>query len=252
MESLLIKASFDLLPGRARCKYSAGAILLSLLVAGCDATISGGSGYQKEFALSQCTLEPTGQNPYFSLEPGHRLVLEGNGDRLEITVLGETKMIEGVTTRVVEEREWKGGKLYEVARNYYAICTQTKDVYYFGEDVAFYKDDKITGNAGTWLAGRDGAKAGLIMPGAPRIGQRYYQEVAPGVAMDRAEVVSLGEACQSPAGKFQNCLKTRERASLDFWSSLKFWEVEYKVYASGIGLIEDQDLRLTRHGRVAQ
>jgi hypothetical protein len=87
-------------------------------------------------------------------------------------------VVEGVTTRIVEEREWKGGKLYEVARNFFAICPRTKDVFYFGEEVDFYKDDKITGHEGTWLAGKNGARAGLIMPGEPKVGMRYYQEIA--------------------------------------------------------------------------
>jgi Concanavalin A-like lectin/glucanases superfamily len=52
---------------------------------------------------------------------------------LTITVLNETKMVDGVETRVVEERETKGGKLKEVSRNYFAISKRTNDVFYFGE-----------------------------------------------------------------------------------------------------------------------
>src|SRR5437016_10880559 len=53
-------------------------------------------------------LASTGRNPYFILEPGHTLVLEGGGAQLIITVLNETKKVDGVETRVVEERETKG------------------------------------------------------------------------------------------------------------------------------------------------
>jgi hypothetical protein len=233
-----------------RRALATAAALIALAATGCDAIQDG--SYQQEFGIAQCALAPTGRNPYFILEPGHQLVLEGGGTRLEITVLDETRQVAGVTARVVEEKEWKGGALYEVARNFFAICERTKDVFYFGEDVDFYENDKVVGHAGTWLAGRNGAKPGLIMPGAPRVGMKYYQELAPGAAMDRAEIVALNETVRTPAGTFERVLKVKERSSLDFWSSLRFWEAEYKAYAPGIGLVQDEDLVLTRYGSVAK
>src|SRR6266704_4007033 len=153
--------------------------------------------WQEEFGISKCNLQTSGRNPYFILEPGYQLVLEGNDIKLQLTVLDETKTIDGVATRVVEEREWKKGELFEVARNYFAICEQTKDVFYFGEDVYFYEKGKVVKHDGSWLAGQNGAKAGLMMPGAPKLKMKYYQEVAPGVAMDRAEIVGLNETCKT-------------------------------------------------------
>ena len=200
------------------------------------------SQWQEKFDISGCNLQATGRNPYFVLEPGFQLVLEGGGVKLEITVLDETKKVDGVDTRIVEEREWKGGKLYEVARNYFAICEKTKDVFYFGEDVDFYEDGKVVKHDGTWLAGVKGNRAGLIMPGTPKVGMKYYQEVAPGVAMDRAEIVSLDETCKTPAGTFSKCMKVKEGSAIDLLAS------EYKYHAPGIGLIRDEDLLLVKHG----
>jgi hypothetical protein len=205
---------------------------------------NGASGWQERFDTSKCTMATKGRNPYFVLEPGHQLVLEGGDTRLHITVLNDTKEVDGVVTRVVEEREWKDGKLYEVARNYFAICEQTKDVYYFGENVDFYEGDRIVKHDGSWLAGVNGNRAGLMMPGTPRLKMKYYQEIAPGIAMDRAEVVSLSETCKTPAGTFQKCLKTRESSALDLLAR------EHKYYAPDIGLVRDEDLRLTKHGFV--
>src|SRR5213593_1962477 len=68
------------------------------------------SDWQEEFGISSCNLATTSRNPYLVLEPGFQLVLEGGGTRLQITVLDETKPIDGVLTRVVEEKEWKDGK----------------------------------------------------------------------------------------------------------------------------------------------
>lgn len=203
---------------------------------------SKGDDWQKDFNLAACTLQTTGRNPYFVLEPGFQKVLEGGGVRLQITVLDETKTIDGVQTRVVEEREWKAGQLYEVARNYFAFCEQTKDVFYFGEDVDFYENGKVVKHDGTWYAGVDGNKPGLIMPGTPKVKMRFYQEIAPKVAMDRAEIISLSETCKTPAGTFTSCMKVKEGSALDPLAR------EYKYHAPGIGLVVDEDLRLVKHG----
>lgn len=58
------------------------------------------------------------------------------------TVLNETKMVDGVETRVIEDRETKNGQLIELPRDYYAIDSAKNDVYYFGEDVDVYKNGK--------------------------------------------------------------------------------------------------------------
>lgn len=200
------------------------------------------SGWQKDFDLANCTLQTSGRNTYFILEPGFRLELAGGDTRLHVTVTAETRQVDGVTTRVVEEREWKDGKLYEVARNYFAICAETKDVFYFGEDVDFYENGKVVKHDGAWLAGQKGSKAGLIMPGTPKVGMKYYQELAPGAAMDRAEIVSLSDTCKTPAGTFKSCMKVKETSAIDRSAQ------EFKYHAPGIGLVRDEDLQLVKHG----
>ena len=155
-------------------------------------------------------------------------------------MLDETKTVDGVKTRVVEERETKNGRLEEVSRNYFAIDKVAGDVYYFGEDVDMYdKSGKVTGHGGSWLAGVNGARFGLMMPGAPKVGDKYYQEVAPGTALDRAEVVSVTENFKAPAGEFKNCLRTRESSGLESGS-------EDKWYAPDVGLVKDADFVLTK------
>jgi hypothetical protein len=216
----------------------------SLAFVGAAVPAQSKSGWQQEFAISACKLQTTGKNPYFVLEPGHQLVLEGGDTKLQITVLDETKTVDGVATRVVEEKEWKGGQLHEVARNYFAFCEQTKDVYYFGEEVDFYENGKVVKHDGTWLAGVDGNKPGLFMPGTPKLNMKYYQELAPKVAMDRAEIVSLTETCKTPAGSFTSCMKVKEGSALEVLAS------ETKYHAPGIGLVNDGELRLVKHGFV--
>ena len=80
------------------------------------------------------------------------------------------------------------------------------------------------------------------MPGTPPVGMKYFQEIAPGVAMDRAEIISLDETFSTPAGDFENVLKTREGTALNPL------EVEFNQYVRGIRLIQDQKLLLTSYG----
>ncbi len=60
---------------------------------------------------------------------------DGKELQLIMTVLNETKIVDGVETRVVEERETEGGNLVEVSRNFFAICSPTNNAIYFGEEV---------------------------------------------------------------------------------------------------------------------
>lgn len=196
-----------------------------------------------DFSMDKAELSPTGRNPYFILEPGYYLVLAGGKEQVTITVLDEVKEVDGVQTRVVEERETKGGKLAEVSRNFFAISKRTNSVYYFGEEVDIYKNDKVVSHEGAWLAGVNGAKYGLMMPGLPLLKARYYQEIAPGVAMDRAEIVSLGETLRPPAGELKNCLKVEETTPLEPGNK------EYKYYAPGIGIVQDGSLKLIKYGK---
>lgn len=203
--------------------------------------------FTESFAQENCTFLTKGRNIYFILEPGYQLVFQGieGKDKFEllITVLDETKKIENVETRVVEERESINGNLVEISKNYFAICKETSSVFYFGEDVDIYKDGKIVSHSGSWIA--EGLnKAGIIMPGQPLIGSRYYEEIAPKVAMDRAEILSVSETMTTPAGKFINVLKIEET------TPLKPNEKSYKYYAKGVGLIKDDELTLIKYGMV--
>jgi len=199
-------------------------------------------GWSWDFSAEKDALTSRGKNPYFILEPGYQLVLEGGKERLVISVLNETKMVDGVETRIVEERETKNDKLVEVSRNFFAISKRTNSVYYFGEEVDDYKDGKIVGHPGAWLSGNKGARFGLMMPGLPLLKSRFYNEVAPKTAMDRAEIVSVSVSFTAPAGEFKNCLAIEETTPLEPGNK------EQKHYAPGIGLVQDGSLKLVKYG----
>ena len=225
-------------------------IFLFIIIGNYDCTAQNNrKGAVKEFTASlmqdSCSFIATGRNSYFILEPGYQLVLEGiehnDTTRLVITVLNEIKKIGKVETRIVEENESVNGKTVEISRNFFAFCKQTGSIYYFGEEVDIYKNGKVISHDGAWAA-EGNNKAGIAVPGFVLLGSRYYQEIAPGIAMDRAEILSINETLETPAGKYTNVLKIEETTPLEPK------DVSHKLYASGIGLIKDGDLLLKKYG----
>lgn len=225
-------------------------------------SVFGAGAFTREFPIADCDFE-TNQferedaNPYFILQPGRELqynnfecVSVGECDEVEelaITILNKTRKfklnldgkMKTVTTRVLQEVETANGELVEISHNYYAQCDDNQDVYYFGENVDIYEDGKIVSHDGAWLAGRNGAMPGLIFPGgAFLLGAKYFQEVAPGVALDRAEHVAMDLEEETPAGSFENCVLIKETTPLEPG------DVSEKTYCPGTGLLFDNELEL--------
>jgi len=200
--------------------------------------------WQEEFNIHDRELTDSGESRYFILKPGFQMILESAFETLTITVLDETKEINGITTRVLEEREERNGELVEISRNFFAIDPDTGDVFYFGEEVDIYSDGQVTSHSGAWLAYEDGNLPGLIIPGNPVVGMKYYQEIAPGVAQDRAEVINLSINFQTQAGDFTDCLLTQES------SKVSPLAIEYKTYCPGVGLVQDETLHLVSYGYI--
>lgn len=202
--------------------------------------------FTSSFRLGDCRFLSRGANPYFILDPERQLVYEGDDTELIVTVLERTRSIRlpiagrmrTVETAVVEEREFEDGEIVEVSRNFFAICEKTGDVFYFGEQVDIYENGVIVSHEGQWQAGRAGAKPGIIMPGTFLLGSRYFQEVAPGVALDRAEHTAEGLEVATGAGDLHGCVEVTETSPLDPGSE------STKVYCPGVGLAVDNDLVL--------
>ena len=204
-----------------------------------------GKKWTDSFNQENCTFSSVGRNRFFILELGHQLVLESRTEKVVITVLDKTKKIGNVETRVIEEREEKNGKLAEVSRNFFAICKEHGDVFYFGEDVDIYRDGKIVKHSGQWRADEKNSRAGIMMPGTILLGARHYQEIAPS-AMDRAEIISDDVTMKTPAGTFRNCIRVEETSGIDAGEKC------YKTYAPGVGLIQDEDLVLTKYSEAKE
>jgi hypothetical protein len=193
--------------------------------------------WRDRFDVVKANLLPTGNNRFSPMQPGRVLRLKHGGDTLTVSVLVGTEQVDGVTTGILEERETKDGTLVEVSRNFLATDRTTADVYYFGEDVDNYKNGKVVSHESAWRSGLHGARFGLMMPASPVTGQRFYQEIAPKVAMDRVEVISTNARVTTPAGTFENCVHLRETTPLEP-------DVSHKYFAPGIGLVKDDDFEL--------
>jgi hypothetical protein len=194
--------------------------------------------WRRNFDVDPKDLGIVGDNPYFPLTPGLKIHLTDGDESVVFSVLDETKLVDGVETRVIEERETEDGELVEISRNYFAIDRNTGDVYYFGEDVDIYEDGQVESHDGAWLAGVGGVKFGMIMPGKPAVGDKFYLEHAPG-AVERVEVVDVDAKLDTPLRPFAGLLRCREDDLLD-------GGVSHKWYAPGIGMIGDDELRAVK------
>lgn len=182
-------------------------------------------------------------NPWFSLVPGRVTSFVGVDAEGEATEANDffatslTKTVLGVRTLVVRDTAYEDGLLVEETIDFF---TQDRfgNVWYFGEEVINYRYDDDgnflgTDHDGAWLAGVDGAKPGWIMPADPRPGLSYYNEFAPGVALDQALVIGPR---LPPGAEFSSRLvKTLDTSVLDPDAR------EFKYYIAGIGLVRVEE-----------
>jgi hypothetical protein len=175
-------------------------------------------------------------NRYFPLEPGVLTIFEGGGERVEVTVTHETKVILGVTATVITDQVFVDGALAEDTIDWYAT-DNAGNVWYFGEQTAEYENGEITTTAGSWEAGVAGALPGIIMLADPQIGDTYRQEFYAGEAEDLAEVYALGETVDVPYGSYQDVLVTED------WTPLEPEVHERKWYAPDIGVVFEEIVR---------
>jgi len=170
-------------------------------------------------------------NPWWPMTPGTTYVYEDTEgeEHNEVYVTHETKEILGVTCTVVRDRVWVEGELVEETLDWYA---QDKDgnVWYFGEDSKEFVDGQVI-PLGSWEAGVDGAKPGILMLASPRSGDSYRQEFLEDEAEDMGKVLRLAGHASVPYGSFYSCLVVKE------WTPLDRGTVEFKYYAPGVGLV---------------
>jgi hypothetical protein len=179
-------------------------------------------------------------NPYYPLVPGTTSVYRGteDGDRLveHLTVTGRTKNIAGVNTVVISDILFANGRLQEKTTDWYQN-DNGGTTWYFGEDTAVYnRQGQIVSTEGSWMAGVQGAVAGIIMPANPVPTDAYRQEYLRRHAEDQGWIVSNRARVTTPAGTFANVVRSYE------WTRLEPNVVSLKFYAPGIGIVTERDV----------
>lgn len=184
------------------------------------------------------TINSATANPYFSLVQGNTWEYEGGDETITVSVTGETKEILGVTCRVVTDVVEVDGETTESTKDWYAQDTNG-NVWYFGEISQEFEDGELISIDGSWTAGTDGAKPGIIMfadplPPGVEVGTVFRQEFALGDAEDAGEVVGLNETVTVRGTAYSHVRKTRD------FTPLEPEVFENKYYAPGVGVILEE------------
>jgi hypothetical protein len=183
-------------------------------------------------------------NPLFPLVPNTTFVYKEDTpegcelDRMSVT--NQSQTIDGIMTRVVHDIVYvaptcnsRNFQKSEDTLDYYAR-DDSGNVWYMGEDTSDCINNRCTPAEGSWRAGVDGAKPGIIMWAHPQKGMSYYQEYYPGHAEDQAVITAVGVPVimQRPDAyrrSFGNCVETKETTRLEPGS------IEYKDYCPNVG-----------------
>lgn len=194
------------------------------------------------------TFEPGApiDNPFFPMTDfANTYVYQGEGEddegevfigQSQLTNLGPGPVILGVQTQIQRDEEFEDGLLIERTFDYYAQDT-AGNVWYFGENVTIFEyddDDNLIGmsNDGEWIAGEGDNLPGIIMLAGPQpIGFNYYQEYAPGIALDNGTTFSVDNEVTIDLGTYAGVLQILEGNEIDPDAR------EFKYYAPGTGLI---------------
>ncbi len=204
-----------------------------------------------DFSAARFTNPTTIDNPFFPLTPGTVLTYQGETtdgtERIVLEVLTETRVVMGVTSRVVRDRAFLDDVIVEDTFDWYAQ-DDAGNVWYMGEEVDDYNYGE-TGNfidithGGVWEAGKDVVGLGVIakpghqMRASPAAGDIYHQEFYPGAAEDMGEVVAVDVPVTLGDGTTYLTVQIRDSNPLGP-NAID----EYKYYAPGIGLVLEEPI----------
>jgi hypothetical protein len=236
-----IQGRQDRPPTRRRQLAAALLAVGALLGTGLTATADGFGGAVERAAVRQTPhFVAKIDNPWYPLTPGttyvYRGVTNGRPSRDVVTVTHRIKIIDGAACVPVKDNVYIQGQLRERTTDWYSQ-DERGAVWYFGEATAeLDSEGRVTSTWGSWQAGRDGAKPGIVMPAHPRVGQSFRQEFLQGQAEDHLQILSLGAPVKVPYRSSRQAILTKE------WSPLEPGVLEHKLYVSGIGLVRAETI----------
>jgi hypothetical protein len=201
-----------------------------------------GPGSRINFDPSQFQSSPNVDNKWFSLKPGMQYTTTGDVKTAEGTtkrtvthsVTGLTKVIDGVKTQVLWDRDYADGELVESELAFFAQ-TNSGDVWLFGEYPEEFENGKFTGAPATFIHSLDEAQAGIAMQANPQGNTpSYVQAHAPNVDfLDCGQVFKQNEHVCVATGCYDDVLVIDERNPLE-----PAVGHQRKFYSAGTGLVK--------------
>lgn len=197
-----------------------------------------GPGAQYHPRIEPSRFGPSVDNPWFPQRPGTTYVYVGVKDGARavdvVAPSRHTRLVDGVRTRIVNDRLYLNGFLAERTSDYYAQ-DRCGNVWYFGEDTAeLDRHGRVTSREGSFHAGVAGAQPGVFMQAHPQLHRRFRQEWLPGQAEDVFSLLAKHVPAKVPYGSFTDALLTRETTALEPGV------VDHKLYVRGIGDVAEK------------
>ena len=200
-------------------------------------------------------------NEWFPLKPGTRWVWRGSTEEEEgrvphsivFTITDLTKEINGVRTVVGWDRDFSDGELVETELIFLAQDKE-ENIWHLGQYSETFEEGEFVGGS-AWLAGFEGAKAGIWVKADPQLGKPAYSmgfAPPPYFWDDFAKTFKMGQRTCVPAGCYEDVLVTDE------FEPGKPGAHQLKYYARGVGNVrtgwrgEDADKEVLVLVRVAQ
>jgi hypothetical protein len=217
------------------------ALVATALVAGATVAIGDDHDFDAIAASQPRAFARVIDNPWLPFRPGtvwvYRGAKDGKPARDVVRVTAATRVIDGVRCTAVSDRLYLAGELAERTTDWYAQDSRG-NVWYYGEATAeLDASGHVKSTEGSWRAGVDGAKPGIVMPARPRVGQSFRQEFYKGHAEDHFRVLSLSAAVRVPYVATKRALLTKE------WTPLEPDVLDHKLYVRGIGMVKELEVK---------
>ncbi|MGC4108881.1 MAG: hypothetical protein QM747_00290 [Nocardioides sp.] len=230
-----------------RAGLAVALMLVAAVVAGCGSADPVGPSGIDELTIPTPSPDPAdfsggAQNAWFPLQPGtrwdYRLYTASGREPVTATVLAGRRVVEGVATTAVRWQVQDRGRPRTVLVRWYAV-DQAGDVWWFGQEVTPPGPPLDRLAPRSWLAGRSGAEAGLVLSAVPRMGDGYANARQPRVVARHSTVLSLDGTVSTTGLTYHHTVVTRDLSSLAPIHTVQTY------FARGIGMVAQQDTTAT-------
>ncbi len=160
---------------------------------------------------------------------------DGTRERGVLRLLKRTRSFtingQRVPAVVIQDNAYEDGKLIERTLDYFAQADHGT-VHYLGEHVNNIRGGRVVNHHGSWLFGKHTDVLGVAMPASPKLGDQWRLEDVPGITTESDRVEETGMRARAGGKLYTNVIRTQEFIQPE-------GEVEYKLYAPGVGLITE-------------